>query len=155
MIDKLATSAGHHYYSAQKELVDLDLLWVTTTATATTPSGNKKQNNDTLSMTSAPRYLTIQPRTWEPYPATQQLCFKPRKPSLYLKGGTFPLQSQPFNASYMTQLGIVFLKPMKVGGSTASGVNIRLAKNMAQRLQIKDFFFCENNFDHAMGWMMR
>lgn len=44
------------------------------------------------------------------------------------------------------------MKPMKVGGSTASGVNLRIAKNMAERLGA-DFPICENNFDHAMGYM--
>jgi hypothetical protein len=97
-------------------------------------------------------YLGIQPRTWEPYPASNHLCFKPRKIH-FARNGTFPVWSAAFDRKFMTQRGIVFLKPMKVGGSTASGINLRLAKNMAERLG-KNYPMCENNFDHAMGWMM-
>jgi hypothetical protein len=67
---------------------------------------------------------------------------------------TYPLVSTAFDASFMTKRGIVFLKPMKVGGSSASGINLRISKNLASRLN-KTFPFCENNFDHAMGYMMK
>lgn len=97
-------------------------------------------------------WFGIQPRTWEPYPASQPLCFKPQK-IRFVKGNDFPVWSAAFDRSFMTNRGIVFLKPMKVGGSSASGINLRLAKNMAERLG-KDYAYCDNNFDHAMGYMM-
>jgi hypothetical protein len=104
-------------------------------------------------------FFGVRARTWEPYPAKQTLCFETRPDQRQIhhsaedKNTTFPLQSLPFVEKYATDRGIVFLKPMKVGGSTAAGVNLRVAKNMAARLQMP-FEYCENNFDHAVGYMM-
>jgi hypothetical protein len=97
-------------------------------------------------------YEGIQSRSWEPYTASQQLCFKPPK-IRFAHNDTFPVWSMPYDRSFMTKRGIVFLKPRKVGGSTASGINLRLAKNMAERLG-ENYSMCDNNFDHAMGWTM-
>jgi hypothetical protein len=72
----------------------------------------------------------------------------------YQQDDKYPLLSVAFDQSYMTKRGIVFLKPMKVGGSSASGINLRISKNMAERLH-RTYPFCENNFDHAMGYMMK
>jgi hypothetical protein len=109
------------------------------------------QNRSMHVLTSTDR-LGIQPRIWEPFPASQQLCFKPQT-IRFAQNDSFPLRSMPFDRSFMTKRGIVFLKPMKVGGSTASGINLRLSKNMAERLG-KRYSMCDNNFDHTMGWMM-
>lgn len=107
--------------------------------------------NQTLPET-IPRDFGIQTRIWEPYPAKQRLCFKPAKVR-FAENDIFPVTSMPFSQSYATNRGIVFLKPMKVGGSTAAGINLRIAKNMAERLG-RNFPMCDNNFDHAAGWMM-
>ena len=57
-----------------------------------------------------------------------------------------------------TQEGFLFVKPYKVGGSTAAGVNIRLARNVAQRQWTNGTVslpsgttteICKNRYDHA------
>ena len=50
--------------------------------------------------------------------------------------------------------GLLFLKPMKVGSSTATGINLRISKNVAER-QHANFSLCENSYDHAVGQYFR
>jgi len=47
-----------------------------------------------------------------------------------------------------TDTGLLFLKPYKTGSSTASGINLRIARNVAQR-QTKNFTLCKSRFDHT------
>ena len=44
--------------------------------------------------------------------------------------------------------GLLFCKPTKVGGSTAAGVHLRIARNAADR-QNKNFSICHNSWDHG------
>ncbi|KAG7345527.1 galactose-3-O-sulfotransferase [Nitzschia inconspicua] len=116
-------------------------------------------NSDSFNVSNVPTstaidLMGIRPRVWEPYPASRQLCFNPVKLRVARNSNNpFPVSSMPFDESFVAKRGILFLKPMKVGGSTASGINLRIAKNMAERLG-RDYPLCDNNFDHAMGFMM-
>jgi len=44
--------------------------------------------------------------------------------------------------------GFIFVKPYKTGSSTCSGVNLRIARNVARR-QNKEFNMCKSRFDHT------
>jgi hypothetical protein len=68
----------------------------------------------------------VHPRIWHPYPSNQQFCFYPGETEEYIEGNTFPQKSIPQKKAYLPSRGIVFLKPMKVGGPSASGINLRL-----------------------------
>jgi hypothetical protein len=126
---------------------------------------NDGSNTQLQKATAAVEFLGIQPRSWDPWwpssssPTTSQtLCYDPG-PKLVSartqnKELLFPVGSNAFDKSRMFRRGLVFVKPMKVGGSSATGVNLRISKNMASRLH-KPFMMCENNFDHAMGWMYK
>jgi hypothetical protein len=41
--------------------------------------------------------------------------------------------SKPDHSSYPEKKGLLFIKPMKTGGSTASGIHLRISKNIAER----------------------
>lgn len=43
--------------------------------------------------------------------------------------------------------GLLFVKPFKTGSSTCSGVNLRIARNLAQRHNMTDI--CQTRFDHG------
>uniref|UniRef100_A0A7S3LFF1 Sulfotransferase domain-containing protein n=1 Tax=Amphora coffeiformis TaxID=265554 RepID=A0A7S3LFF1_9STRA len=47
-----------------------------------------------------------------------------------------------------TQDGFLFLKTYKTGSSTASGINLRIARNVAQR-QKTGYEICKTRYDHA------
>jgi hypothetical protein len=44
--------------------------------------------------------------------------------------------------------GFIYLKAYKTGSSTSSGINLRIARNVAKRAN-KDFGMCEARYDHA------
>ena len=46
--------------------------------------------------------------------------------------------------------GLLFLKPYKTGSSIASGIDLRIARNVAQR-QEKNFTLCKARFDHTQA----
>lgn len=46
--------------------------------------------------------------------------------------------------------GLQFLKPVKTGSSTTSGVNLRIARNIARRLD-KNFTYCNARFNHGQA----
>jgi hypothetical protein len=53
-----------------------------------------------------------------------------------------------------SDVGFLFLKAYKTGSSTSSGVNLRMARNVARRQQQQDdkdnnFEICRSRFDHA------
>jgi hypothetical protein len=54
-----------------------------------------------------------------------------------------------------SDVGFLFLKAFKTGSSTSSGVNLRMARNVARRQQqqhdkdTNDFEICRSRFDHA------
>lgn len=104
----------------------------------------------------------IKSRIWKPY--NQTICYNPgfdddngnKSKIITFKGGLnnddYPLGGGNGKKRYHTTRGILFIKPMKVGGTTATGINIRLSKNLAKRLN-KIFPFCENNYMHSDGYM--
>jgi len=49
--------------------------------------------------------------------------------------------------------GLLFMKPMKTGGSTAAGVHLRMAHHVARR-QNQTFDLCKGRWDHAWGYKM-
>ena len=74
-----------------------------------------------------------------------------------LSASPFPLKSKPFwqknvyeNQDNIPTKGLLFVKPMKVGGSTATGIQLRISKNIAKR-QNQSFVICENSYDHSKG----
>jgi len=50
-----------------------------------------------------------------------------------------------------TDTGFIFVKPYKTGSSTSSGINLRVARNVAQRLGHDDYEICHSRFDHAVA----
>jgi hypothetical protein len=48
--------------------------------------------------------------------------------------------------------GFLFLKTFKTASSTSAGVNLRIAKSVAQRHENHSFPFCQARFDHAKRW---
>lgn len=73
----------------------------------------------------------------------------------------FPLRDKAFytpgafsNPSKIPTHGLLFIKPMKVGSSTATGINLRISKNVAER-QHANFSICENSYDHSQGEYFR
>jgi Sulfotransferase family len=61
----------------------------------------------------------------------------------------FPAEPDWINKhNHYTEKGFVFVKPYKTGSSTASGVNLRLARNIAGRLNISEGM-CLSRSDHT------
>jgi hypothetical protein len=80
----------------------------------------------------------ILPRAFEPWPSQRPLpCFSPDKDLRSHK-----VQKTP------SQHGFLYIKPYKTGSSTASGINLRIARNVARRLH-KHFDFCQARFQHG------
>lgn len=76
--------------------------------------------------------------TWSgPFP-----CFEPEE-DWYVPG----VQRSP------AQVGLLYAKEMKTGSSTLSGVNIRIARGVAQRTS-SGFKICKSRFDHSMATTM-
>lgn len=59
-----------------------------------------------------------------------------------------PDEDWRFHQSDPAQTGFLFVKPFKTGSSTASGLNLRIARNVATRLE-KDFDVCKARSDHV------
>jgi len=88
---------------------------------------------------------------YESWPADRDLpCYPPDSNML---NGTEPLPP--------TDRGFVFLKTYKTGSSTASGINLRIARNVARRRQQQqqqsgrepgeNFDMCKARFDHTVA----
>jgi len=83
----------------------------------------------------------IKARPFDPWLKTTPLpCYPPDIPNLK--------QIAPGATSQPTRVGFLFLKPLKTGSTTMSGVNLRLARNIAKR-QKKDFGYCKARFAHG------
>jgi len=78
-------------------------------------------------------------RTYEPYELDWLPCFIPHE--------------NWRQSHYQMTSGLVFSKPTKVGGSTAAGVLLRIARNVADRLGQKmpqrDFPICDLRWEHG------
>jgi hypothetical protein len=96
----------------------------------------------TLTTTEKDDFDGVIPRAFDPWPANMSLpCFEPEPDWRYQ-------QETPTND------GLVFIKPYKTGSSTASGINLRMARNIARRRQASDgdttnFQLCKSRFDHS------
>jgi hypothetical protein len=81
----------------------------------------------------------VRPRVFEPWPSDQPLpCLPPERDMFTKKDG-------PATA------GFLFVKTYKTASSTSAGVNLRIAKSVAERGN-NQFPFCQARFDHAKPW---
>jgi hypothetical protein len=53
-----------------------------------------------------------------------------------------------------TDTGLLFIKPMKTGGSTAAGVHVRMSQHVARRQEQSSFEICKGRWDHAWAHTM-
>ena len=139
-----------------------------------------KQNNEsmtTIPTTTTGNSESIQQTTiskvWDVWRSTidEFPCHDPRKKLPFQKLPTsattanetnsiddvFPLKDKAFytkgafdSEKVIPTKGLLFIKPMKVGSSTATGINLRISKNIAKRQQ-QNFPICENSYDHSFG----
>jgi len=79
----------------------------------------------------------IKARAYNPWPENRTLPCPPLEPDWINKA-----QQRP------TDDGLIFVKTFKTGSSTASGIALRIARNLARR-QNKDYDMCKSRFDHA------
>jgi hypothetical protein len=85
----------------------------------------------------------ISPRTWPYWPSETRLpCFHA------------PNKAKERRSKVHRKQGLLFLKPVKVGSSTALGVNLRIAEHEAQR-QNKTFGRCTATHGHAQGYYFK
>lgn len=98
-------------------------------------------------------------RAFDPWDNNKPLpCFAPDDEKHYTK--PVPLPS--------IHKGFMFMKLMKTGGSTAAGINIRIMRDVAERVQkandtaaaatisttANTFQYCQGRFEHAWGYEM-
>jgi hypothetical protein len=77
-------------------------------------------------------------RPFEPWPRDHPLpCFSPED-----NWKTVAVQESP------SEVGFLYLKPYKTGSSTCSGINLRIARNVARR-QGPEFNICRSRFGHG------
>jgi Galactose-3-O-sulfotransferase len=90
----------------------------------------------TLSLTR--NFSGVVARAFKPWPADTPLpCYPAEK-----EWESMDIQFSPANE------GFLYLKPYKTGSSTTSGVNLRIARNVARRQQ-GDIKICKTRFDHG------
>lgn len=117
--------------------------------------------------------LQFEPRVWRSWPTGQNLCFPPSRRKVYVleevarHNRTYPimvsnrLKKKDVNGDLTRgwfDRGLQLRKPTKVGGSTASGVNLRIAKNMAARLgKTEDLSggICDGTYIHTHSTWLR
>ena len=81
----------------------------------------------------------IKPRPFRSWPDGSLLpCYPPMK-----DWGTEKVQTSP------SRRGFLYVKPYKTGSSTTSGVNIRMARNVAKRRPHLNITLCDARFDHG------
>lgn len=91
--------------------------------------------NDTR---NSEEHRRIIPRAYKQWPIELDLpCYEPEHDWM-----------KPPNLTAPTKKGILFSKPYKVGSSTSSGVNLRIARNVAKR-QNKNYPICRNRVAHG------
>ena len=88
----------------------------------------------------------VNPRAFAPWPIDLALpCFPPddevRIPALVHKPHSTPVTE-----------GFLFLKTFKTASSTSAGVNLRIARNVANRTHNGEFEFCQSRFNHGKPW---
>jgi hypothetical protein len=86
----------------------------------------------------------ILPRVFDPWPRNLSLpCYPPEK-----NWGHHTVLRSPADT------GLLFIKPMKTGGSTAAGVHVRMAKHVARRQEQSSFEICKGRWDHTRAHEM-
>ena len=97
----------------------------------------------------------VYPRAFDPWPSDRPLpCFE-SSPDLEEKDankreGAWSVDAAPWTPnSGPSNVGYLFLKPYKTGSSTSSGVNLRIARNVARRMSSPDGALCSARFDHG------
>lgn len=124
--------------------LDLAPLTVVTTTNATTVSSTKSTKKKKRVFYYRPMSATDD-NNHQTFGGVQARVF-PRK--------SLPcLPPEPNWKMYKTQMtptreGFLFLKTFKTGSSTASGIDLRIARNVARRRQL-DFDVCKTRYDHA------
>jgi hypothetical protein len=84
-------------------------------------------------------------RSFEPWKGPQLPCFPPDEKRHFHK---------PVSPAHVHR-GFLFMKLMKTGGSTAAGINIRIAREAARRQNSNNQFqFCQGRWEHAWGYEM-
>jgi hypothetical protein len=98
-----------------------------------------------ISSTLPPTNLSsIVPRVFDSWPRNQSLpCFPPEKNWFHHTVLRSPADT-----------GLLFIKPMKTGGSTAAGVHVRLARHVARRQEQSSFEICKGRWDHTWAHTM-
>jgi hypothetical protein len=114
-----------------------------------TPQHRQARNNKSTNTTSRHHHFhhiensnmsEISPRAWPYWPSETPLpCFHA------------PNKTKEEGSKVYRKRGLLFLKPLKVGSSTAMGVNLRIAEHEAQR-QNKTFGRCTATHGHAKGY---
>jgi len=83
-------------------------------------------------------------RPYNTWPSDRPLpCFETENPKIMTDEGL-----QKMNP---TKEGLVYLKLMKVAGSTHAGVHVRIARNLARRQGWKKGSICRSRYVHAQG----
>jgi hypothetical protein len=86
----------------------------------------------------------ILPHVFDPWPRNQSLpCYPPEKNWFHHTVLRSP-----------ADMGLLFIKPMKTGGSTAAGVHVRMAKHVARRQEQSSFEICKGRWDHTRAHEM-
>jgi hypothetical protein len=86
----------------------------------------------------------ILPRVFDPWPRNESLpCFPPDKDWWH-----YTVLRSPADT------GLLFIKPMKTGGSTAAGVHVRMSRHVARRQEQSSFEICKGRWDHTRAHEM-
>ena len=98
----------------------------------------KKVKEEMQKSATSTRHGQIKPITFKPWSSNKELpCLPPDE-----HWDELAIQNTP------SATGFLYLKPYKTGSSTASGINIRIARNVA-RQQGKQFELCKTRNDHG------
>jgi hypothetical protein len=101
-------------------------------------SNTKKKMKKANTPDSSRNINRIVPRAYTQWPTEIDLpCFEPERN--WMK---YPITVKP------TSDGILYLKPIKVGSSTSAGVNLRIARNVANQ-QNKSYSICKVRVAHG------
>lgn len=86
----------------------------------------------------------ILPRVFNPWPRNESLpCYPPDKNWWHHTVLRSPADT-----------GLLFIKPMKTGGSTAAGVHVRIARHVARRQEHSSYEICKGRWDHTRAHKM-
>ncbi|KAG7345695.1 galactose-3-O-sulfotransferase [Nitzschia inconspicua] len=114
-------------------------------------------NNNTSNESKTNLTEQIQPRIWKRFPVNESICFPLPLNKFRFDNNSktgFPLKPtyhrKNLDRPEFYHRGFLFNKPMKVGGSTAAGVLLRIAKDLAERYHT-GHRICDGIYDHSLG----